>query len=362
MASGSIQMNGTADFTLTLTVTETATNAAANTSDVSYSLVINPPGTWEAYNLTSSNQSYSITINGSVVASGGFTYDFRSPNNNTNKTVKSGTVSGIAHTADGSKTIAAFASANTANSGIGDGTIASFNTILTDFVRLPSAPAAPSLSRASDGVTLTITSAVADSPVTVTDYNFRVSTDGSSWSADLAMGSDRTETFDGTPTSGYYVATRAYSSEGWGPYSASAFIAGLPSAPASISAVRSGRDVLVVTGGSASNGGATITDYQVQYSTNAGSSWSTAVSLLSGSYNFTSLTPALTYLFRVYAVNSIGNSAATTSGAVFVPAGGKRWDGSAFTATSTVKRWDGSTWADVLNAKRWNGSAWEDLS
>jgi hypothetical protein len=93
-----------------------------------------------------------------------------------------------------------------------------------------------------------------------------------------------------------------------------------------------------------------------------GTSWSSPVAMSGGVYVYTNLTPAKTYTFRVYSTNSTGSSTFTTSGTVFVPAGGKRWDGSTFTPTSTVKRWDGSAWTDVLTAKRWDGSAWTDLS
>jgi hypothetical protein len=74
------------------------------------------------------------------------------------------------------------------------------------------------------------------------------------------------------------------------------------------------------------------------------------------------LTPALFYQFRVYAVNPAGNSAARTSSNLFVSAGGKRWDGSAWVASTTSKRWNGSAWVDLTVAKRWSGSAWVDLS
>jgi hypothetical protein len=79
-------------------------------------------------------------------------------------------------------------------------------------------------------------------------------------------------------------------------------------------------------------------------------------------YTYTNLTPALTYLFRVFATNSIGSSDFTESSGVFVPAGGKRWDGSAWTAAAVGRRWDGSAWVDLTVAKRWDGSSWGDLS
>lgn len=360
MASGSIQMNGSADFTLTLTVTESATDPTANTSSAAYSLVINPPGNWEAYNLTSSNQSYSININGTVI-SGNFTYDFRSPNNNTNKTVKSGTVTGIAHEANGSKTIASTATVNTNNSGIGDGTVASFNTVLTDFVRVPGTPAAPTLSRSSDGITVTVTSAVPSSAVSITDYNFRSSTDNATWSSAVSMGSDGVATFTGTATSVYFVQTQAYSSEGWGDWSSSNSIAGIPSAPASISTDRMNRNV-TVTAGSSTDNGSMISAYKVQWSDNAGTSWSTAQTMSSQVYTYVDLPAGKTYLFRVQAENGIGASSFTTSSGVFIAAGGKRWDGSVWVSASSVKRWDGSAWTEVLTAKRWDGSAWTDLN
>lgn len=137
-------------------------------------------------------------------------------------------------------------------------------------------------------------------------------------------------------------------------------------APATISLSKTGRNVTVTATASASNGGATITSYQVQYRTSTDNStwgaWGNTQTLSSLSYTYSSLTPALYYQFRVYAVNSAGSSAATTSSSQFVAAGGKRWTGSAWTATTIAKRWNGSAWVDLTIAKRWNGSAWVDLS
>jgi hypothetical protein len=351
-------MDGSADFKLILTVNESATNSGANTSDVSYSLVIDPPGNWEAWNLTSSNQSYTVTINGSVVASGGFTYDFRGSLANVNKTIKSGSVTGIAHNTDGSKTITASATANTTNSAIGDGVVSSFNIVLTDFARVPAAPAAPSFTR-TDPAVIGVTSAVPSSAMTITNYSLRWSTNNSTWSTDVTMGSDGVYDFTATATQGYWFQTRAYSSEGWGSYGVSGFIAGVPTAPTAISLVRTSRNVTVNISPSASNGGATISSYTVEY--NDGTGWGNAQNITSGSYTYTNLPAGKTYQFRTYATNSTGSSS-YTSDSIFVPAGGKRWDGTSFVSTSTAKRWDGSAWVDILTAKRWDGSAWSDLS
>jgi hypothetical protein len=238
----------------------------------------------------------------------------------------------------------------------GTGTVTS-----TNFVRLPTAPpTAPTLSRTTDGITVTVTSATATSPVTISDYEYRSSTDGSTWGSAVSMGTDRVATFTGTSTQIYYFQTRAVSSEGSGPWSTTATSAGLPSAPTSITATRTARNVTVTVGASASNGGSTITGYFVQYSTD-GTTWSTAQATTGGSYTFTNLTAGLTYTFRAYATNAVGNSA-FVSAALFVPAGGKRYDGTSWASTATAKRYDGTSWVDLTTAKRYDGTAWVDLS
>lgn len=346
-------------FVLYLTIDETSTNPAANTSVVSYSLYINPPGNYTSYNLTSSDQAYSITINGSVVSSGGFTYDFRSPNENVNKVIKSGTVT-ITHNANGSKTVAASAYANTSSATVGDGSIASFNTVLTDFTVLPEAPTAPTVGRTSNGADVQVISSVPFSVATITNYEMRGSNDGTTWGSTISMGSDGVYDETVTATQNRFYQTRAISSEGTGAWSPSAYSGGIPSAPASISLTRNARDVTVALGASVINGSYGTT-YFVKYSTDGGSTYSTPVEAVGGSYTYTNLTAGLSYLFAGYAVNSVGYSTNTTD-TIFVPAGGKRYDGAAWISTATAKRYDGSAWQSLTTAKRYDGSTWVDLS
>lgn len=96
-------MSGDSRYTLSLNVVESNVDSVNNTSDVSYTLSLSTTVSYQygAYNYTG-NDTYSININGNVVASGGFTYDFR---NYHSLTIKSGTVTGIPHDSDGSKTI-----------------------------------------------------------------------------------------------------------------------------------------------------------------------------------------------------------------------------------------------------------------
>jgi hypothetical protein len=339
---------------LELVMVENSTNSAANTSSVTGVLQINPPsdsGSWNGY---SDQNSYSFTFNGTTYT-GNYTFDFRT--NRSTQVLKSVTAT-ITHNADGTKTVTGSGSSTSGT--LGSASIGTSSFTLTDFVRLPSAPASPTLTRNSAGTSITVVSAVASSPVTPSNYDLRWSYDGSTWTTVTGIGTDRTHVITVDATSTVYVQTRAISSEGTGPWSSSATVVGIPTAPTSINAVRTSRNV-TVTAGSATGTG--ITGYSVQYSTDAGSTWSTAQAMTSQSYTYTNLTPALTYLFRVYATNSIGNSAFTTTATgVFVPAGGKRYDGATFTPTTVARRWDGSAWTDITIARRWNGSSWVDLS
>jgi hypothetical protein len=240
-------------------------------------------------------------------------------------------------------------------------TTASGTVTSTNFVRLPGAPtAAPTVSRTTNGLTTTITSSTASSPVSLSDYEFRSSTNGTTFGAAVSMGLDRVATFTGTSTQIYYFQTRGVSSEGAGPWSATATAPALPSTPASITLNRTARNVTVTVGPSATNGGSAISGYSVQFSTNGGSSWSTAEDTVAGSYTYTALTAGLTYQFRAFATNSVGDSAFVQT-SIFVPAGGKRFDGSAWASTATAKRFDGSTWVDLTTAKRFDGTVWADL-
>lgn len=336
---------------LELVLTESSLDSANNTSVVTATLQINPPSDSGSYNLNSGDNSYSLTFDGTTYT-GNYTFDFRT--NRTTKVLK--TVSKtVTHNADGTKSVSAYGSSTA--SPLGSASITTKTLTLTDFTRLPSAPATPTLTRTSTGTSVTVTSAVASSPVTITQYDLRWSYDNATWTTVSSIGTDRTATLTVTSTATVYVQTRGVSSEGDGAWSGSSSIVGVPTAPASIDTARTGRNV-TVTAGSATGSG--ITGYSVQY--NDGSGWSTPVVMVSQSHTYTNLPGSKTYTFRVFASNAIGDSAYTTSGALFVPAGGKRYNGTAFVDTATAKRWDGVAWVEITTAKRWSGSAWTDLS
>ena len=433
--------SGRSQYELVVNGWEDSTNAAGNNSVVGFQLIARVRSGYTNPNTWSSDPigTYSLTLDGSTW-SGAWTPDFRS----TDSIILVADGKTVGHNTDGSKTVTFSFSANS-NNAIGSASD-SVNLTLTDFIITPTTPSAPTLARSTDGGTITVTSGVAttNTGLAITDYQYRYSLDGSSWSSEQAMGTGRVATFTGTPTQTFYFQTRAYA-EAWGGWSSSssiggvpatpaaptlarsgtgtsitvtsatasgassyqyrystdgtnwssasamsgttatftgtatqtyyfqtlalnsigqsswsttATVVGIPTAPSSVTATRTGRNVAVTAGASSGSG---ITGYFVQYSTD-GTTWSTAQAMTSQAYTYTNLTASLTYTFRVYSTNSIGSSATTSSTPLFVPAGGKRWDGTAWTSTTTAKRWDGTNWVDLSTAKRWDGTNWVDLS
>lgn len=338
---------------LELVVTETSTDPGANTSVVTAVLQINPPSDSSSWNLYSTQNNYSLSFNGTNYT-GTYTFDFRT--NRATKVLRTFSAT-ITHATNGTGSVTAAGSAHSDT--LGDASITTKTFTLTDFTRVPSTPGV-SASRTDNGATVNVNSGTATFYGTGGSYQWIWSYDNTNWNGPYALDGSRNGSASVVATSPVYVQTRAVDSEGNGAWSGSATTAGIPTAPQAITTAKSGRNVTVTISGSASDGGSTITLYQVQY--NTGSGWTGTQNISSGTYTYSSLPAAQTYTFRAYAVNAIGSSDVATSAGVYIAAGGKRYNGSAFVSTATAKRWTGSAWTDVLSAKRWNGSAWIDLS
>ena len=151
------------------------------------------------------------------------------------------------------------------------------------------------------------------------------------------------------------------SAGGW-QYSAVYSVPNIPSAPASITPSTPSALSCTVTTGVAPENGAGISAYYVQASPDNGTTWLSAQLMTNRSYTFTGLTPGATYKFRTYAVNEMGAGSVALSASTFVPAGGRRWNGTAWVPNQIARRWNGTAWVDLTTAKRWTGTAWVDLS
>jgi hypothetical protein len=129
----------------------------------------------------------------------------------------------------------------------------------------------------------------------------------------------------------------------------------VPSSPGSISASAVGRNVTVNYTGPASNGGATITNYQVQYSKDGGA-WTGTTNDVNGNLTFVNLAPG-SYRFRVYAQNEVGSSAAIATGTVKVYSGMYVWNGTAYVPALGVYNWNGTAFVLSQGVYNWNGTA-----
>lgn len=90
----------------------------------------------------------------------------------------------------------------------------------------------------------------------------------------------------------------------------------VPNSPTNVSATLSGKDAIVSFSAPVSDGGSPITNYIVQYSKNNGTSWTTfnrANSTAISNIIVNTLSYNSSYIFRVVAVNSVGNSSPSAS-------------------------------------------------
>ena len=99
--------------------------------------------------------------------------------------------------------------------------------------------------------------------------------------------------------------------------------ADFPGAPTSVTVTDPGTDgyATVSWTAPASNGGSSITDYAVQYSSNSGSTWTTFSdgTSTSTSATVTGLTLGTEYIFRVAAINIVGTGSYSSASASFTP-------------------------------------------
>jgi titin len=154
---------------------------------------------------------------------------------------------------------------------------------------------------------------------TITDYLVEFSSDaGSTWTvfADGISGSLSATITGLADDTLYAVRVRAVNTAGNSPYSqtASETTAAVPAAPTNVQLTTGVKSLAVSWTAPAANGSA-ITDYVVEYSSDAGSTWNVFNDAVSDtpSANITGLADDTAYLVRVSAVNAVGTGATSAS-------------------------------------------------
>lgn len=146
-----------------------------------------------------------------------------------------------------------------------------------------------------------------------------------------------------------------------------------PDAPSTVSITLNADKSIFVQSNVVSSPAGTATYYiAARSSANGGSTWGawsgwTTIGGNARSYTYAAgtLTYGLTWQFKMYASNSDGSSAETVSNSpasVFLPAGGRRFDGSNFNPTSIAKRHNGTDFVTLTIAKRHNGTSFVDMT
>jgi hypothetical protein len=137
----------------------------------------------------------------------------------------------------------------------------------------------------------------------------------------------------------------------------------VPTAPGIGTPTVNGGSVTVTYTNSSSTGGAGITSYNMQYSSNDGATWSTAVTVTGNTHTFSLLGP-ITYKFRVYATNEAGNGAASVSTAVTTAntSRGRVYKDGAWVQGTVGRVYKDGSWQNITVFRKYNGTSWVDLT
>ena len=193
-------------------------------------------------------------------------------------------------------------------------------------ISLPRPPVSLTVTAGKEAVALTWSAPVSDGGSPITDYVIRFKgINASAWSTfDDGVSTRNTAVVTGLASGTAYVfKVIAVNVRGFGEestQSAASTPFSVPSAPSILQVTPGNGQVPLEWVPPASDGSATITDYQVSYSVNAGATWSPAVSMgrtLSGTV--AGLINGVGYVFRVVAINAAGGGPHSASSAAVIP-------------------------------------------
>ncbi|HVA54168.1 MAG TPA: fibronectin type III domain-containing protein, partial [Acidimicrobiales bacterium] len=193
------------------------------------------------------------------------------------------------------------------------------------------APGAPSgvIATRSDGqtkVSWTPPSDVGSS--SIISYTIQYSSnDGTTWTTATTVAAGTSDVVTGLTNGTSYVfevaATNAAGTGAYSALSAAVTSATTPGAPTSVTAASTAGGRSEVTWiDPTSDGGTAITSYTVQYSSNEGTTWTTATTVATGTSDVvTGLTNGTSYVFEVAATNATGTGAYSALSAAVTPGG-----------------------------------------
>jgi hypothetical protein len=182
--------------------------------------------------------------------------------------------------------------------------------------------------RGNGQVQLSWTAPVSNGGLLVTDYTIQYSSNsGASWQTFTdAVSAATSATVTGlTNGTGYLFRVASVNDVGTGLYSANSLAvtpATTPSTPTAVAGIRGNGQIQLSWTAPSSNGGLSVTDYTIHYSSNSGSSWQTFTDAASSatSATVTGLTNGTGYLFRVASVNDVGTGSYSANSSAVTPA------------------------------------------
>jgi subtilisin family serine protease len=196
-------------------------------------------------------------------------------------------------------------------------------------VGVPSAPTSLSATPLGLSVRLSWIAPTQNGGSAITDYVAQFSKDsGATWSTFSDSVSTSTTTTVTGLTNGltYQLRVSAVNSVGSSAYSsvviAVPWSASLPSAPLDLAIASYGLNQVGLSWTiPATNGGASITDYVIEYSSSSGSTWTTFTDVVTSlrSASVTGLVSGVSYIFRVSARNSVGTGDSSVVSAAVSP-------------------------------------------